>query len=149
MFKKNLIFTFLKIFLISKKWMWLSFFNELFNFPFLSILCWLIPLFSVNIFSLSEPGNCKHVFSSSMIYFLICSYYFLPSLFLLLLLFITSTLFLLKVCLHCVCSFFLSISLLKQRSEVKVLRTLVPASWAEISPGEWGGCSSSWPRKGQ
>ena len=124
--------------------MWLSFFNKLFSFPFLSILCWLVPLFSVNIFSCLSLATADMFFPHPWYIFLYAATIFSHLCFCFSYCLSQVTLFLLKVCLHCVCFFFffLSISLLKQRSEVKVLRMLVPASWAEISPGEWGGGAS-------
>ena len=106
MFKKNLIFTFLKIFLISKKWMWLSFFNKLFSFPFLSILCWLVPLFSVNIFSCLSLATADMFFPHPWYIFLYAATIFSHLCFCFSYCLSQVTLFLLKVCLHCVCFFF-------------------------------------------
>lgn len=86
--------------------MWLNFLNELFSFPFLSILCGLILLFSTNIFSLPESGNCKDVFFPHPWYiFLYAATIFSHLYFCFSYCLSQVTLFLLKVCLYCVCSF--------------------------------------------
>ena len=85
--------------------MWLSFFNKLFSFPFLSILCWLVPLFSVNIFSCLSLATADMFFPHPWYIFLYAATIFSHLCFCFSYCLSQVTLFLLKVCLHCVCFF--------------------------------------------